>query len=1070
MPLRKQLSDAALEILKGTVLDAVVAVDSHGKIVAWNLLAEKTFGWSEKEAIGRYLHDLFIPQRHRKAHGDGMARYLETGIATVVGRRIEISAVNRDGREFPVELSIVMAPEGGEATFIGFIRDITDRVQGQSRLAISEESLRLATDAAEIGTWDLDLTSNTLIWSDRTRAMFGISPAAPYSMDDFYGGLHPDDVEQTSLAFAAALDPSRREIYDVIYRTIGKEDQAVRWVAAKGKGLFNDNGECVRAVGTAIDITQSKIEEARGSILTQLNELLSSPDISVALHTACALMGEHFGVSRTGYGQLDRAEDAFKYTVCWTDGQVPPLLGAYPASAFRAHIIDRLEKGQTVVVDDLFANAKDEHSRSRDMAKEVDTRAILVVPFLRGGRLRTVVYLNSRNPRAWQADEVTFMEAVARRTQHLIDKAEAEAMIAAKDAQFSAFAQAMPNHAWMADSEGRLFWFNDQVYSYTGYRRDQLGDAEWPRVIHEDDQAAAAASWLAALESGTTYQTQYRILRADQEYRWHLVRAVPIKDLAGEILSWVGTNTDVHDQKVANEALEARVREAIADRDRTWQNSRDLLVVHGPDGVFRSANPAWSQVLGRRPEDVVGHSFLDFVWPDDAEISLAGLDMTGSQNLTSFLNRWTHLDGTPRWISWNTAREGEMVYAYGRDVTAIKAKEAELQQTQDALRQAQKMEAVGQLTGGIAHDFNNMLAVVSGSLQLLDRRVSPDDVRAKRHIASALEASRRSAKLTQRLLAFSRQQPLRPEVLNPNKLVAGMSDLFAHSLGAQVILETVLAAGIWQVHADQNELENVLLNLAVNARDAMPEGGKLTIETQNALLDDRYVGREPGVAAGQYVLLAVTDTGGGMPPEVIEKAFDPFFTTKAVGKGTGLGLSQVYGFVKQSGGHIKVYSEVGQGTTIKIYLPRHMDGRVQGEAISAGQEIDSGAQQELILVVDDELIVRQFSVDALLELGYRVLEADGAVAALAILNDRADIDLLFTDIVMPEINGRKLADAAKSLRPKMPIIYTTGYTKNAVVHNGIVDAGVELIGKPFTLEDLALKVRAVLDSAALRNQ
>jgi len=332
---------------------------------------------------------------------------------------------------------------------------------------------------------------------------------------------------------------------------------------------------------------------------------------------------------------------------------------------------------------------------------------------------------------------------------------------------------------------------------------------------------------------------------------------------------------------------------------------------------------------------------------------------------------------------------------------------------------------------------------------------------AKRHIASALEAAKRSATLTQRLLAFSRQQPLQPEVINPNKLVAGMSDLFSHSLGAHIQLETVLSAGIWRIHADQNELENVLLNLAVNARDAMPDGGKLTIETQNAFLDDRYVALEIGVTPGQYVLLAITDSGTGMPADVLEKAFDPFFTTKEIGKGTGLGLSQVYGFVKQSGGHIKVYSELGEGTTIKVYLPRHIG--VEAEALEREAEILRSDEHELILVVDDEAIVRQFSVDALVELGYRVLEADGAASAIAILKERPDIDLLFTDIIMPEANGRKLVDMIRAFRSDLPVIYTTGYTRNAVVHNGVVDHGVELIGKPFTLEELALKVRSVLD-------
>ncbi|HTN41164.1 MAG TPA: ATP-binding protein, partial [Asticcacaulis sp.] len=370
---------------------------------------------------------------------------------------------------------------------------------------------------------------------------------------------------------------------------------------------------------------------------------------------------------------------------------------------------------------------------------------------------------------------------------------------------------------------------------------------------------------------------------------------------------------------------------------------------------------------------------------------------------------------------------------------------------------------VGQLTGGIAHDFNNMLAVVMGSLDLLNRRIGQEDPRARRYVEAAAEGARRAANLTQRLLAFSRQQPLRPESIDANKLVSGMSDLLRHSIGADIRLETVLAGGLWRVHADPNQLESVILNLGVNARDAMPEGGKLTIETQNAHLDSRYVATEMGVPAGQYVLIAITDTGTGMAPDVMAKAFDPFFTTKEVGKGTGLGLSQVYGFVKQSGGHVKIYSEIGQGTSIKIYMPRASEGEGEVETGEADVELLAGDERDVILVVDDEPAVRQFSCDALMELGYRVLEAENATTALSLLQANPDIRLLFTDIVMPDTNGRKLADAAQKIRPDLKILYTTGYTRNAVVHNGIVDKGVDLIGKPFTIDELAARVRAILD-------
>lgn len=386
----------------------------------------------------------------------------------------------------------------------------------------------------------------------------------------------------------------------------------------------------------------------------------------------------------------------------------------------------------------------------------------------------------------------------------------------------------------------------------------------------------------------------------------------------------------------------------------------------------------------------------------------------------------------------------------------------EREQAEDALRQAQKMEAIGQLTGGIAHDFNNMLAIVIGSLDLLSRRIGTEP-RTRRYVETAMEGARRAATLTQRLLAFARQQSLRPEAVDANRLLAGMSEMLRRSLGADIRLETVFSGGLWQTFADPNQLESAILNLAVNARDAMPEGGRLTIETQNAFLDDRYANAHPGVQPGQYVLIAVTDTGAGMSPEVMAKVFDPFFTTKEVGRGTGLGLSQVYGFVKQTGGHVKVYSERDQGTTVKIYLPRYFNSEKAPAEEPAPLAVPLGEQHEIILVVEDEAAVRQISVEALTELGYEVLEADSATAALRLLDTRPEIVMLFTDVVMPDVNGRKLADEARRRRPGLKILFTTGYTRNAIVHNGVLDPGVELIGKPFTIDELAAKVRKVLD-------
>ncbi len=407
------------------------------------------------------------------------------------------------------------------------------------------------------------------------------------------------------------------------------------------------------------------------------------------------------------------------------------------------------------------------------------------------------------------------------------------------------------------------------------------------------------------------------------------------------------------------------------------------------------------------------------------------------------------------------ARVAERTAELSTANVALREEMAGRARSEAQLRQLQKMEAVGQLTGGIAHDFNNMLAVIISSLNLLQRRIAKGDTNVGRFADAALDGAQRAASLTQRLLAFSRQQALSPAVTDVNRLVGTMSELLSRTLGETIRLETVLAGGLWKAHIDPSQLESAILNLAVNARDAMPEGGRLTIETANAYLDDTYAASHGEVTPGQYVLIAVTDTGSGMDADVLAKAFEPFFTTKPVGRGTGLGLSQVYGFVKQSGGHIKIYSEPGHGTTMKLYLPRHA---AEGEAATLpALPAGTSTGTETVLVVEDDARVRQMTIEALTDLGYTVLEADGAARALTLIETQPGIALLFTDIVMPEVNGRKLADAALKLRPDLKVLFTTGYTRNAVVHNGVLDHGVQLLGKPFTIQQLAAKVRHVLD-------
>ncbi|WP_200909912.1 ATP-binding protein [Azospirillum thiophilum] len=532
-------------------------------------------------------------------------------------------------------------------------------------------------------------------------------------------------------------------------------------------------------------------------------------------------------------------------------------------------------------------------------------------------------------------------------------------------------------------------------------------------------------------------------------------------------------------------------------------------LVWGP-GLVTIYNDAFRPILGAKPE-ALGRSFRD-VWAEAwgsigplADRAFAGeatfiedfplvVDRNGEPEQVWFTFCYspvrdesgavvgmidTVIETTRTVLAHRTAAELNQ-----RLEAEVEHRTRELMTTQNALRQSQKMEAIGQLAGGIAHDFNNMLAVVISGLNLLQRRLDRGDTNVGAYIDGAMDGAMRAAVLTQRLLAFSRQQPLAPEVLDANGLVRGMEELLTRTLGETIGMEFVTSAGLWAIHADLNQLENVLLNMAVNARDAMPDGGRLTIETANVHVDDAYAA-EAAIEPGQYVLIAVSDTGAGMTPEVLAKAFDPFFTTKEVGKGTGLGLSQAFGFARQSGGHVRAYSEVGIGTTFKLYLPRFFGDARKAAPTPLSRTIVSptGSPREIVLVVEDEERVRNFTVETLRELGYTVLHAFDGPSALELIGGaaadgwggdpagapggnapRQDVTLLLTDIVMPGMTGRQLADAARAILPDLKVLYTTGYSRNAVIHNGVLDPGTNFLSKPFAIDQLAAKVRSVLDA------
>jgi PAS domain S-box-containing protein len=480
-------------------------------------------------------------------------------------------------------------------------------------------------------------------------------------------------------------------------------------------------------------------------------------------------------------------------------------------------------------------------------------------------------------------------------------------------------------------------------------------------------------------------------------------------------------------------------------------------------------NPGAERIKGYAREEIIGHHFSRFYTADERSNgipakALAIAATTGKYEAEGWRVR---KDGTTFWagvvINAIKTPKGELLgfAKITRDLTERRAAD-------ERARQAQKMEGIGQLTGGVAHDFNNLLTIIIGNLETLQRNLDTVPLpveRLKRSASNAMRGSRRAESLTQRLLAFSRQTPLAPKPVDIGRLVGGLSDLLRRTLGEQVTVETVLGGGLWRANVDPNQLEVAIINLAVNARDAMPKGGKLTLETANVYLDESYAASQVEVVPGQYIMVAVTDSGSGMTPEVLAKAFDPFFTTKDVGHGTGLGLSQVYGFAKQSGGHVKIYSEIGEGTTVKLYFPRVHAAVLQNESEET-EAVARGSANETILVVEDDTDVRSYSCDMLRDLGYNVLEAENGSAGLKLLDAHPDIKILFTDVGLPGgMNGRQLADEACRRKPGLRVLFTTGYARNAIVHDGRLDPGVELITKPYAQAALSAKLRDMLDAS-----
>nr|WP_235913540.1 PAS domain S-box protein [Pseudoroseomonas coralli] len=731
-----------------------------------------------------------------------------------------------------------------------------------------------------------------------------------------------------------------------------------------------------------------------------------------------------------------------------------------------------LDEGRMLLCNDVLADPQNDAA----LYRKLGTRSVITVPVPHRGAFVAVLKLASSRPDAFSERDAALAQLlVGIISAGLSSLAEERSLQALRSSEMRLrlMADTVPQIVWQTDAEGRLDFLNRRWAEFTGLPVEEgLSGNRVLDLLHPDDVAVTLAAWRGAKASGHSFRVNHRLRTAEGEYRWLLTVGEPHRDpRTGRILRWFGGSTDVDAEYRAqetirqlNDTLEQRVAERTRERDRIWRLSRDMLGIADAEGTLLSVNPAWTRTLGWHEEELVGRPPEWMVHPEDRPATCAELARVArGEPRPHFENRIRTADGGYRWLSWSTATEGGLVYTVVRDVTAEKEQAIALAQAEEQLRHSQKMEAVGQLTGGLAHDFNNLLAGIIAGLEMLQTRVAQQRFKElDRYIRLARGAADRAAALTHRLLAFSRRQTLDPQPTDMNRLVKEIEELIRRTVGPAIAVELALAQDLWLTRCDRNQLENALLNLCINARDAMPDGGRLIIGTENA--DFRH-GRPPApeMKAGQYVALRVTDSGTGMAPEVLARAFDPFYTTKPLGQGTGLGLSMVYGFARQSCGQVRIASEPGRGTTVEIDLPRHLGGTDEEAAGRRPAPLGHARRNETVLVVDDEPAIRILMAEALREVGYAVLEAADAAAAQLILEGDARVDLLLTDVGLPGgMNGRQLADAARVRRPELKVVFITGYAEKAAIGEATLGPDMDVMTKPFSMEELAAKMRSVL--------
>jgi PAS domain S-box-containing protein len=909
-----------------------------------------------------------------------------------------------DGTDIWVNLTVAAQRDaaGQVQFFIPVTEDISARKAAEEALRRSEETLRIATEHAEVGFWDVDEVNGILTWPPLVKALFGISPDVPVTMDDFYAGLHPDDAERTASAYLAAADPDRRSLYDVEYRAIGKEDGLVRWVAAKGRGVFADDGTCLRVVGTAVDITSRKEAEER---LRRSEERYRA--LFDSMEQGFCIIQVSFDGDRPSDYRFTELNPAFtRHT-----GLPPEVMGLSVREAIPDLEETWFERYGAVAM-------TGESTRFVDHAAPMN-RWFEVYAF-----------------RIGEPDDCN----VAVLFRDISERVRQEESLRQSERELRLRLNAIPQMVWSTRPDGFHDFYNDRWYEFTGTPLGSTNGEGWNGMFHPDDQARALARWQESLGSGKPYEIEYRLRHHTGAYRWVLGRALPIRGDKGEIVRWMGTCTDIDDRLDAEHALqasEARLRailEAVpvglifADATGRLTGSNDRVLDYLGHSMIETTS-----VADYKDDYVAYHADGRQVESEEYPLARA-LAGEARPELECQVRRG---DGSLIWLRYVAAaihgadgtitggvvasidvdREKRLTMGLEREVEKVVA---EREVAQEALRQSQKLEAMGQLTGGVAHDFNNLLTPIIGSLDLLQRKQVLDE-RTGRLVDGALASAEKARVLVQRLLAFARRQPLKPQAIDLHRVITEMSELVDSTSGPRIRVVTDVPPELPPALADGNQLEMALLNLSVNARDAMPEGGTLSIA---ARIDENGAGRRLGLGERPHVVLSVSDTGIGMDEQTRRRAIEPFFSTKGLGKGTGLGLSMVHGLAAQLGGALDIRSAPGMGTTIELWLPL-ADGRADaGKSASVEAEAHGAGT---VLLVDDEELVRASTSGMLGDLGYRVVEAESGEAALALVAQGLKPDLLVTDQLMPGLSGTDLAVRLREAMGELPVLVVSGY-------------------------------------------